>query len=42
LKAAVEGHGDHHMEVKGDIWCTLDMDTPEDYEKIKERLNAEP
>jgi molybdenum cofactor cytidylyltransferase len=42
LKDVVEGHGDHHLEVEGDIWCTLDMDTPEDYERIRERLGAEP
>ncbi len=42
LKDVVEGHGDHHLEVEGDIWCILDMDTPEDYEKIRDRLTAEP
>ncbi len=42
LKDVVEGHGDRHMEVEGDIWCTLDMDTPEAYERIRERLAAEP
>ncbi len=42
LKDVVEGHGDRHLEVGGDIWCTLDMDTPEDYERIRERLNAGP
>ncbi len=42
LKDVVEGHGDCHLEVEGDIWCTLDMDTPEDYEMIRERLDAEP
>jgi molybdenum cofactor cytidylyltransferase len=42
LKDIVEGHGDRHPEVEGDIWCTLDMDTPEDYERIRERLNAGP
>lgn len=42
MKDVVDGHGDRHMEVKGDVWCTLDMDTPEDYEMIRERLDAEP
>ncbi len=42
MKDVVEGHGDHHMEIEGDVWCTLDMDTPEDYEMIRERLAAEP
>ncbi len=42
LKDVVEGHGDRHLEVGGDIWCTLDMDTPEDYKRITERLTVEP
>ena len=42
LKDVVEGHGDRHLGVEGDFWCTLDMDTPEDYERIRERLDAEP
>jgi molybdenum cofactor cytidylyltransferase len=42
LKDVVEGHGGHHLEVEGDIWCTLDMDTPEDYMRIRERLGAGP
>ena len=42
MKDVVDGYGDRHMEVEGDVWCTLDMDTPEDYEMIRERLAAEP
>jgi molybdenum cofactor cytidylyltransferase len=42
LKDVVEGHGDRHLEVEGDVWCTLDMDTPDDYERIRERLDAGP
>jgi molybdenum cofactor cytidylyltransferase len=42
LKNVVEGHGDHHLEVEGDVWCILDMDTPQDYERIRARLDAEP
>ena len=41
LKAVVAGHGDRHLEVETDVWCTLDMDTPEDYERIRECLDAE-
>lgn len=40
LKDVVEGYGDRHLGVEGDVWCTLDMDTPEDYERIRERLDA--
>jgi molybdenum cofactor cytidylyltransferase len=42
MKDIVDGHGNHHIKVEGDVWCTLDMDTPEDYEMIRERLAAEP
>jgi molybdenum cofactor cytidylyltransferase len=42
LKDVVEGHGDRHLLVVGDVWCTLDMDTPEDYERIRDRLGAGP
>jgi len=42
LKDVVEAHGDRHTAVEGDVWCTLDMDTPEDYERIRERLGAGP
>jgi molybdenum cofactor cytidylyltransferase len=42
LKDVVEGHGDLHLEVEGDVWCTLDMDTPDDYERIRKRLDAGP
>jgi molybdenum cofactor cytidylyltransferase len=42
LKDVVIRHGDRHLEVEGDVWCTLDMDTPEDYERIRERLDAVP
>ena len=42
LKDVVDGHKAHNLEVEGDVWCTLDIDTPEDYEKIKERLGAGP
>jgi molybdenum cofactor cytidylyltransferase len=42
LRDVVEGHGDNHLGIEGDLWCTLDMDTPEDYERIRERLDAEP
>ncbi len=42
LKYVVEGHEDRHIEVEGDVWCTLDMDTPEDYERIRARLDAGP
>ncbi|MEE8354452.1 MAG: nucleotidyltransferase family protein [Candidatus Bathyarchaeia archaeon] len=42
LKYVVEGHEDRHIEVEGDVWCTLDMDTPDDYERIRARLDAGP
>ena len=41
LKDVVDNHVDNHLRVEGDVWCTLDMDTPEDYEKIMDLLVAE-
>jgi molybdenum cofactor cytidylyltransferase len=35
LRDVVEGHEEAHRLVDGDLWCTLDMDTPEDYERIR-------
>jgi molybdenum cofactor cytidylyltransferase len=42
LKDIVDRHEDSHLRIEGDVWCTLDMDTPEDYEKIRDLLVAEP
>lgn len=35
LRDVVDGHEDAHRLVEGDLWCTLDMDTPEDYERVR-------
>lgn len=35
LRDVVDGHEEAHSLVEGDLWCTLDMDTPEDYERIR-------
>jgi molybdenum cofactor cytidylyltransferase len=35
LRDVVDGHEEAHRLVEGDLWCTLDMDTPEDYERIR-------
>lgn len=35
LRDVVRGKEDLHLEVQGGPWCTLDMDTPEDYVRIK-------
>ncbi|MCW4050441.1 MAG: nucleotidyltransferase family protein [Candidatus Bathyarchaeota archaeon] len=37
MKSVINRHERHHRYVEGDIWCVLDMDTPEDYEKVKKR-----
>ena len=36
LKDVIIRNEDRHIEIQGDIWCTLDVDTPEDFGKIKE------
>lgn len=35
MKNVVLSHEDEHTYVSGDIWTVIDLDTPEDYEKIK-------
>jgi molybdenum cofactor cytidylyltransferase len=46
MKDVVQRHEDAHSSVEGDIWCTLDMDTPEDFEELRRlfesRLSAGP
>lgn len=46
MRDVVQRHEDTHISVEGDIWCTLDMDTPEEFERIRRlfesRLSAGP
>lgn len=35
LKNLVDRHHDAHKYVEGDLWCTLDMDTPEEFERVR-------
>lgn len=35
LKNLVDRHQDAHKYVEGDLWCTLDMDTPEEFERVR-------
>jgi molybdenum cofactor cytidylyltransferase len=46
MRDVVQRHQDAHVSVEGDIWCTLDMDTPEEFERIRRlfesRLSAGP
>ncbi len=35
MKDIVNRHNDQHRYVESDIWCRIDMDTPEDYERVK-------
>jgi len=36
MKDVVNRHNDRHKYVESDIWCRIDLDTPEDYERVKE------
>lgn len=36
MKDIVEGYEKRHRYVEGSVWCRIDLDTPEDYEKVKE------
>ena len=35
MKDIVNRHNDQHRYVESDIWCRIDLDTPEDYERVK-------
>ena len=35
LKSIVDRHGDAHRYVEGDLWCTLDLDTPKEFERVR-------
>jgi len=36
MKDVVNRHNDRHKYVESDIWCRIDLDTPEDYERVKD------
>jgi len=40
LRQVVERHEDEHRLVKGDFWCTVDFDAPEEFERVRERFEA--
>jgi molybdenum cofactor cytidylyltransferase len=35
MRDVVNRHNDRHKYVESDIWCRIDLDTPEDYERVK-------
>ncbi|MBC8497848.1 nucleotidyltransferase family protein [Candidatus Bathyarchaeota archaeon] len=35
MRDVVNRHEDRHKYVESDIWCRIDLDTPEDYERVK-------
>jgi molybdenum cofactor cytidylyltransferase len=35
MRDVVNRHENRHRYVEADIWCTVDLDTPEDYEHVK-------
>ena len=35
MKDVVNRHNDQHRYVESDIWCRTDLNTPEDYERVK-------
>ncbi len=42
LKDIVDRHGDAHRHVEGDLWCTLDLDTPEEFERVRSLFERGP
>ena len=35
MRDVVNRHENKHRYIEADIWCTVDLDTPEDYEQVK-------
>lgn len=35
MRDVVNRHENQHRYIEADIWCTVDLDTPEDYEQVK-------
>jgi len=35
MRDVVNRHESQHRYIEADIWCTVDLDTPEDYERVK-------
>ena len=35
IRDVVNRYDDKHKDIESDIWCKIDIDTPEDYEKVK-------
>lgn len=40
MKDIVDRHKEEHEYVQGDLWCTIDLDTLQDYEKVKKLWEA--
>ena len=42
LRQVVDRHEDEQRLVEGDFWCSVDFDTPEEFERVRERFEAGP
>ena len=42
LRGVVLGHEANHRMVEGGAWCVIDIDTPEDFERVRGLLEAGP
>jgi molybdenum cofactor cytidylyltransferase len=40
MKDVVDRHESDHRTVEGDMWCTMDVDTPEDFERAVRLFEA--
>lgn len=40
IKDIVDRHENEHRTVEGDMWCTMDVDTPEDFERAVRLFEA--
>ena len=42
LRQVVDKHEGAHKLIEGGFWCTVDFDTPEEFERVRERFDAGP
>lgn len=40
LRQVVDRHEDAHKLIEGGFWCTVDFDTPEEFERVRGRFEA--
>lgn len=42
MRDVVVGHEGSRRHIGGNMWCVIDIDTPEDFERVRKLLEAGP